>query len=265
MFGRRGEPARDARRAPSRGARAASQEPAGDDGSSEGEAPALPALPPRLVDLAADWLALVPTLRRVSDLPDPARVREHATDLRTAFERRAKQAGFTDDDIRAAVFSLTALLDETVRRSRGRARDEWLARPLQLEWFQTSNAGVEFYERLEELRKDRSKRIQALEVAACCLALGFEGRLATASRETRLDLIHNLTLDVAAVRDEGKLPLAPHVISKDRIQARAVAEVPRWIMVVAFVVALLLIWVGITQLSHLEAVRAVRDLSARNP
>ncbi|HEY6865732.1 MAG TPA: type IVB secretion system protein IcmH/DotU [Candidatus Eisenbacteria bacterium] len=258
MFGRRNEPS--GRRAPAR-----ATTPAGDEDAGEGEAPAPPALPPRLVDLAADWLALIPALRRAGDLPDPARVREHAADLRTGFERRAKQAGFAEDDIRAAVFCLTALLDETVRRSRGRARDEWLARPLQLEWFETSNAGVEFYERLEEVRKDRSKRIQALEVAACCLALGFEGRLATSTREARFNLVHDLMLDVAAVRDDGKLPLAPHVISKDRLQGRAVAEVPRWIMVVAFVAALLLIWVGITQLSHLEAVRAIHDLAPRNP
>ena len=226
--------------------------------------PAAPAWPPRLVDVARDWLALIPALRACAELPDPARLREHASQLRSVFEREAKQAGFSDADVQSAVFSLTAVLDETVKRSRGKARDEWLVRSLALEWFQTTNAGVDFYTRLDELRKERSKRIEALEVAACCLALGFEGRLATA-REARVDLINNLLLDVTAVRGQGEPPLAPHVIGKDRIQSKVVSEVPRWVMAVAFVLALLLIWLGISQLSHLEAWHAISDIKPLNP
>jgi len=237
---------------------------AGDDVSPATPEPAAPALPPRLVDLASDWLALVPALRACADLPDPARLRERAQELRTVFERQAKQAGFADADVQSAVFSMTALFDETVKRSRGKARDEWLGRSLALDWFQTANAGVEFYTRLDELRKERSKRIDALEVAACCLALGFEGRLAT-SREVRVDLINNLLLDVTAVRGQGEPPLAPHVISKDRIQSKVVSGVPRWVMVLAFAVALLLVWLGISQLSHFEAWHAINEIKPLNP
>ncbi len=80
-----------------------------------------------------------------------------------------------------------------------------------------------------------------------------------------MDLINNLMLDVTAVRGQGEPPLAPHVIGKDRIASKAVAEVPRWIMAVAFVVALLLVWLGISQLSHLEAWRAVNDIKPLIP
>ncbi len=118
---------------------------------------------------------------------------------------------------------------------------------------------MDFYERLDELRKDRSKRIEALEVAATCLALGFEGRLAL-SPDARVELIRNLILDVAAVRGTGEPPLAPFVIRKDRIPVQAVSLVPRWMMAVAFVVALLLLWLGISQLSHFEAWRAVGEI-----
>jgi len=244
--------------------RTPAQAGAADDAVRDESAPAAPALPPRLVDLASDWLALVPALRSCAEVQDPARLRDHAAELRSTFERKAKLAGFTDADVQSAVFSLTTLFDETVRRTRGRAREEWLPRPLQLEWFQTANAGVEFYDRLAELRKDRSKRIEALEVAVCCLALGFEGRLATA-REARVDLINNLLLDVTAVRGQGELPIAPHVIGRDRMQAQVVSEVSRWIMAAAFVALVLLLWLGISQLSHFEAWRAVNDIKPLNP
>ena len=235
----------------------------GDDAGPEAHE-AVPELPPRLVDLAGDWLVLIPALRACVELPDAQRLRGHAAELRTALERNAKQAGFTDVDVQSAVFSLTAVLDETIKRSRGRARDEFLARSLALDWSQTANAGVDFYTRLDELRKDRTKRIESLEVAACCLALGFEGKLATA-RDARVDLINNLMLDVTAVRGHGEPALAPHVIGKDRIAAQAVSGVSRWVMAAAFVVALLLIWLGISQLSHFEAWRAVNDIKPLNP
>jgi type VI protein secretion system component VasF len=88
--------------------------------------------------------------------------------------------------------------------------------------------------------------------------------MATA-REARVDLINNLLLDVTAVRGQGEPALAPHVIPKDRLQARVVAEVPRWVMVVAFAAAVLLLWVGISQLSHLEAWHAVNEIKPLNP
>ena len=245
-------------------ARQSSPVTGGEEAGTGAPEPAAPALPPRLVDLASDWLALIPALRACADLPDAARLREHAAELRSVLERTAKQAGFSDTDVQSAVFSLTAVLDETVKRARGKARDEWLARSLALDWFQTTNAGVDFYARLDELRKERSKRIEALEVAACCLALGFEGRLATA-REARVDLINNLLLDITAVRGQGEPPLAPHVIGKDRIQSKVVSEVPRWVMAVAFALALVLVWLGISQLSHLEAWHAINDIKPLNP
>ena len=262
MFGRRdARTERDRRGAVGAGDRGP-ETPAG--AAAETTEP-IAALPPRLVDLASDWLALIPALRRSPDLSDPARLRQRAAELRDELERRARQSGYDDRDIKSAVFSLTALLDETVKRGRGRAREEWLARSLALEWFQNPNAGVAFYERLDELRRDRRERIEAIEVAACCLGLGFEGRLATAPREARAGLLNDLLLDVAAVRGEGRLPLSPHLLTRDPVGGRVVSGVSRWIMVAVFVISLLVIWVAITQLSHLEAAHAVHEIRPLSP
>jgi type VI secretion system protein ImpK len=225
---------------------------------SGGEAPATaPPVTParsahgrRLVDLAADWITFVAALRGGVEIAEPARVRERAEALRESFQNQAKVAGFADEDIDAAQFFLTAFLDETIRRSKGKGREEWIPRPLQLEWFQTNNAGVEFYEKLEVLRKERSRRIEAIEVAACCLALGFEGRLALAGEkriERRMALLNELMLDVVIVRD--------------RAAAAGVPELPRWITAAAFVVIALLLWLVISQLSHLSALRAADEIN----
>jgi len=236
-------------------AAAPSPEPVGARASARGR---------RLVDLAADWITFVAALRGGVEIAEPARLRERAEALRESFQNQAKVAGFTDEDIDAAQLFLTAFLDETIRRSKGKAREEWIPRPLQLEWFQTNNAGVEFYEKLEELRKERSRRIEAIEVAACCLALGFEGRLALAGEkriERRMALLNELTLDVAAVRGTGVPPLAPRVIARDRAAATGVPEIPRWITAAAFAVIALLLWLVISQLSHLSTLRAADEIN----
>ena len=214
--------------------------------------------PPRLVDLAGDWLALVIALRECPEVPDPGRLRKRAHELRKDLERLARAAQFSEEDIRAAIFSLAAFTDEVVRRTRGRAREEWIARPLQLEWFETNSAGGEFYDQLDEQRKNRDRRKESLEVSTCCLALGFEGKLGMAP-EKRSALLDDLLVDIGAVRGAGEMPLAPRAVGKDRPTATGVPELPRWISAVAFGLAVLLVWLTVTQSSRI----AFKDVAAR--
>ena len=47
--------------------------------------------------------------------------------------------------------------------------------------------------------------------------------------------------------------------------SRAGSVNSRWIMVAVFVVSILVIWLAITQLSHLEAAHAVREIRPLSP
>jgi type VI secretion system protein ImpK len=210
--------------------------------------------PPRLVDLATNWLTLVVSLRSCPDLHDPDRILQRAEELKKDFEREAQKAQFVEADIEAAVFGLAAFLDETVKRGRGRAQVAWLANPLVLQWFRIPNPGTVFFERLAEVRKDRSRRIEALEVATWCLALGFEGQLA-GDRDARAKLLHELGLDITAVRPVVP-PLAPHVTLHEGAGPGKVPEIPQRISVAVFICTTVLIWLLITQFSHLLALGA---------
>jgi type IV/VI secretion system ImpK/VasF family protein len=98
-------------------------------------------------------------------------------DIAAILEREkawAKREGMLDRDYQDASFAVIAWADETIlKHSAWKHHAQWSALPLQLEYFQTRNAGEEFFERLERLRPEQ-KEIR--EVYYSCLGLGFSGR-----------------------------------------------------------------------------------------
>jgi type VI secretion system protein ImpK len=74
-----------------------------------------------------------------------------------------------------AKYPVVALVDEMLQCSEWSNKSEWQRNPLQRQYFETTSAGAEFYERLNVLNKfgpDRDIR----EVYALCLGLGFKGK-----------------------------------------------------------------------------------------
>ncbi len=220
----------------------------------------------RLVDLASDWLATVLALSQVPELPDPVALRARALELKSRFEREAGEQGFSAADVEEAVFSMVAFLDETILNSRGAAREAWLGRPLQLELYGRQLAGEEFFERLDRLRKDRESRIEALEVACCCLAFGFAGRYKLGTPDKLTALLDDVQRDVTAARGAGFSPLAPNSARRNEIVAEERRSIPWWLPVLLFIPAVILSFLVVWLLARLgagHAADAVKGLVSR--
>ncbi|WP_028215202.1 DotU family type IV/VI secretion system protein [Paraburkholderia mimosarum] len=88
---------------------------------------------------------------------------------------RAQDAGHAQADVDAALFAFAAWADEVLLTTRWEGAAQWQRHLLQRRYFNLSNAGVAFYERLAQLPPaERAVR----EVFYLCLALGFGGRYA---------------------------------------------------------------------------------------
>lgn len=196
---------------------------------------------PRLVDLAADWLSTALALAQVQELPDAGALRARVLELKGRFERDANAGGFSAQDIEDAVFAMVALIDETILSGRGAARDAWIARPLQLELYGRQLAGEEFFERLDQLRREREARIEALEVYCCCLAFGFEGRLRMSPAQLP-ELIDAVQRDITAARGAGLSPLAPNAGRRNERVAQERRDMPWWLPPAVCVPALIVAW-----------------------
>lgn len=94
-----------------------------------------------------------------------------------------------------AKFAVCAWADEAILTSQWPGRAEWLKQPLQREFFDTSNAGEEFFQKLGELAPDEEAEV--LEVYATCLSMGFVGEYFRAREPAKLQEMSRKSVDLA--------------------------------------------------------------------
>ncbi len=130
----------------------------------------------RVVDCFTDVILYARKLARqefVIDSVDEARSRLKA--LFHKSKQLAEEKGFGDDMYADAKYPVVAFVDELLMTSSWNFKKDWQHESLQRFYFKTTNAGAEFYDRLNALNKfgpDKDVR----EVYALCMGLGFKGR-----------------------------------------------------------------------------------------
>lgn len=104
---------------------------------------------------------------------DMEKVRSTYLRLFSASNDLAGRCNFSDDDYRLAKFAVCAWVDEKIVSSQMPQRLQWHSMELQRVFFQTTNAGEEFFTCLISLK---SSQLAVLEVYSLCLCLGFQGK-----------------------------------------------------------------------------------------
>ena len=102
-----------------------------------------------------------------------------------------KACGFDEAEWQDGFFPVCAWVDESILCSNWEWKEKWAVSQLQKQYFNTTAAGDEFYNRLENL-DDEARTIR--EVYEFCLALGFKGRYYQASDKGRLEDIRYTNL-----------------------------------------------------------------------
>jgi type VI secretion system protein ImpK len=130
----------------------------------------------------SEALALAAQFAGARELPSPAVLRQRLASLFEQTGVRAKEAGFSDEDIREAVYAIAAFMDEQLMRSQWSGRTEWMSQPLQLVYFNENTAGEGFFQRLDAFKRMPGKE-HLVQVYYLCIALGFLGRYAVRGKE----------------------------------------------------------------------------------
>lgn len=93
-------------------------------------------------------------------------------------EQVAVSSGYDGRDVKETHFAVVAFLDSVVLHSNDAVQSEWERKTLQEEMFGQRDAGVAFFEKLEQFltRRDSKQLADILEVYLLCLLLGFQGR-----------------------------------------------------------------------------------------
>jgi len=88
-------------------------------------------------------------------------------------ESAMRGGGIDVEEYDEARFAVCAWVDEALLSSTWSGRTEWQKNSLQRKYFHTSDAGQEFFERLNRLGMQQR---DAREIYYLCLAMGFKGR-----------------------------------------------------------------------------------------
>jgi type VI secretion system protein ImpK len=103
-----------------------------------------------------------------------------------AAQMNAQSQGIPSLEFKSGLFAVCAWIDETLMRARLPGFELWPGRMLQQRYFNTTRAGIQFFERLENLS---SRDLELREVFLICLTLGFQGKYALKGMETERDTL----------------------------------------------------------------------------
>lgn len=125
--------------------------------------------------ICADALTFASQVVFAQELAAPDVLRQRINTLLANISQRARQAGIPETDVKEVVYALAAFIDEQILRSQWSGRQQWMAQPLQLLFFNENTAGEGFFERLNALQQVPGKE-HVVQIYYLCLALGFQGK-----------------------------------------------------------------------------------------
>nr|WP_061160188.1 DotU family type IV/VI secretion system protein [Caballeronia temeraria] len=152
-------------------------------------------------------VALRDTALTVADFADHS-TETSAADLKAtckahivALTSELNAKGYPPDVIEDALYAQCALLDEAaLKRFKGDERDDWERRPLQLDEFNTNDAGEELVRRIRERLRDPRPVRPLLAIFGAVLDLGFTGQLALEGGEAKARLRQDIDARLGIVR-----------------------------------------------------------------
>ncbi len=101
------------------------------------------------------------------------------------------QSTLPQEDFDLARFAVFAWIDEVILNSGWQKKDSWQSEQLQRIYYQTTDAGEIFFDKLNVLGQEQE---QVREVYYLCLALGFTGRYCNPGDEFLLEQLKNSNL-----------------------------------------------------------------------
>jgi len=200
---------------------------------------------PILKDLLEDGVYLLFLLRSGTTPQSASAFNQRVDAFLSQFERHAANFGKPVSAIQDCKYAFCALLDEIILNSEFQIRDDWERNPLQLRLFGEHLAGEGFFQRLENLRQDPQKNIEAIEVFYTCLILGFQGRYLLEGEDKLGYLTARIGQEITSIRG-GKPDFAPHWKPGFRFQEFVRHELPLWVFYALLALVALVLFLAFT-------------------
>ncbi|OQY29380.1 MAG: hypothetical protein B6244_03980 [Candidatus Cloacimonetes bacterium 4572_55] len=189
----------------------------------------------RLAELCDEIFTVMVQLEKLRETEDFDFLRMKLNSILRNFENDAKDVSYEHEEIENAKFALISMMDEKVN---------WTQQPLQLEHFNTPNAGEEFFERMEKVRGNS----QVLEVFYLCLSLGFKGKYQIYEQEKLKYIISDAYRDLRRMLPERmrdrSADLSTHAYPDESSPTESIRSIPFWPLFASILVIGLLFYIG---------------------
>lgn len=185
-----------------------------------------------LSDVFSDLFILGTHVKNSKELGYADSLRKRTIDMFASAERKGRDAGYAEELLTQAKYALAAFLDEMIMGSPWSDKEQWSVNPLQYEFFKESVAGVEFFNRLEAIRRAYPVNRELLELYFVCLILGFEGQYKIHGREKLKDLVESVGQDLNPKKTK-KPSLSPQGRRPDELFEVVRQGLPSWVVIVS--------------------------------
>ncbi len=199
-----------------------------------------------LAAAAAPILHLAVRLKGMASHDDVAGLHARVVAEIRTFERRATEAGFPPETVRAARYALAATVDDLVLNTPWGSASQWTRQSMVSTFHKETFGGERFFELLEAMSRDPSRNLEMLELLYLCLALGFEGQYRVTPRGAaeRDTIQSSLYRTIRLRRGDFERDLSPHWRGVESRHKSFHAQVPLWVIGAVTAVLLTLMYVG---------------------
>lgn len=159
----------------------------------------------RLIDCFVESLAFTLEMtQKAHETPmfEYTAVREQLVSRLSGVSGQGAQGGYSEPQIQHALFAVVAFIDERLASTEWSGQQEWSRNLLQREYFDSTNAGVEFFSRLDSLNPFNPAERDIREVYYYCLSLGFSGKFYGEGAQSSLNRIKRDNYDLLAGEEE---------------------------------------------------------------
>jgi len=213
-----------------------------------------------LSDDFSDLFILGSQLRNAREAGSVDGLRQKILELFRISEKEAKNRGVRDDIYQDARYAVAGFLDEMILGSPWTQRDQWFSRSLQYEFSGENMAGVEFFKKLDAIRRGVPFNADLLEIYYLCLVMGFEGQYKIHGREKLKDLVEEIGKELISRRKESSI-LSPSAKRPDELLQSVGDRMPAWVIFAASAGLLFLIFTSLSFLISYDANSLVRHLN----
>ena len=180
----------------------------------------------RLTDCFMELIAYVAYFLKTASSKQPPHtlVKAEIDRLISNCQLICEKGGFSQEDYNLARFVVFAWIDEAILSSGWNEKNRWQAEQLQRVYYQTTDAGALFFDRLNTVGlQQRDVR----EVYYLCLAMGFTGRHCHAGDEFLLDQLKSSNLKLLSGSSAGLPSLERSALFPEAYAAASGVVVPQ--------------------------------------